>query len=211
MSIIIERPNGAIQLNMPEPITYIYCFRSPNGKHYVGQTNNLPRRISEHLSGQGSKPLLKDLVEYGRAAFDITILEVLTTNDPLIVAYVEDSHIEKLNCLHPNGYNLRLNRDIMPNGESIDISNIQITGKFVYQDEGKLCFTIGECSQTRSYQTLMNLGQLPELKKKKKFRFSFFEVRVELDDYVFFPCMIYDLTLKHELGKFIIISANQAV
>ena len=64
MSILIQRPSQNIIFKLPE-LTYIYRFCSPTGKSYVGQTKNIPRRISQHLDGEGSKPLLRDLVEYG--------------------------------------------------------------------------------------------------------------------------------------------------
>ena len=81
MSILIQRPSETIELKLPE-LTYIYRFCSPTGKSYVGQTENIPHRISQHLDGEGSKSLLRDLVEYGRKAFTIEILEVLSTDDP---------------------------------------------------------------------------------------------------------------------------------
>ncbi len=68
MSIIIPRLNGDLEIKLPTPNTYIYRFLSPTGKSYVGQTKDIPRRISEHLAGQGSKTLLLDLVEFGRKA-----------------------------------------------------------------------------------------------------------------------------------------------
>ena len=65
MSILIQRETENIELKLPE-LTYIYRFCSPTGKSYVGQTKNIPRRISQHLDGEGSKSLLRDLVEFGQ-------------------------------------------------------------------------------------------------------------------------------------------------
>ena len=205
--ILIQRPSGDIEIKLPEPITYIYRFLSPNGMSYVGQTKNIPRRISQHLDGEGSQLLLKDLVEHGRKAFTIEILEVLATDDAEIVASVEDSYIEKFDCIYPKGYNKRLNRELVANGQPTDLSNVEITAKYVFQDGGKLCFTVGECSHHRSYQTLLNAGYLSGLEKKRKFKFNFFEIRTEPFDFDFLTPCVYELTLKHENGLWKILTA----
>ena len=210
MSILIQRPSENIELQLPE-LTYIYRFCSPTGKSYVGQTKNIPRRISQHLDGEGSKSLLRDLVEFGRKAFTIEILEVLSTDDPKIVASVEDSYIDRLDCIHPLGYNKRTNREPTPNGQPVNLSNIEISAKYVFEAGGKQCFTIGAASQHRSYQTLCNTGSLPGLTKKRNFGFDFFELRVEPYEYVFHPSVIYDMTLKHENGAWHILEVWHAV
>ena len=206
MSILIQRPNGPIELKLPEPITYIYRFCSPTGMSYVGQTKNIPRRISQHLDGDGSKLLLKSLVEHGRKAFTIEILEVLSTDDAEIVASVEDSYIEQFDCIHPLGFNLRLNRELVSNGQLVDLFNVQLTAKYVFQSGGKLCFTVGECSHHHSYQTLLNAGYLPGLEKKRKFKFNFFEIKVEPFDFHFLTTCVYELTLQHESGLWYILT-----
>ena len=96
MSISVQRSSENIELKLPEPMVYIYRFCSPTGKSYVGQTKNLQRRISQHLDGDGRKLLLVDLVEHGRKAFTIEVLEVLTTDDEAMVAHMEDLWIDRL-------------------------------------------------------------------------------------------------------------------
>ena len=184
---------------------------------YVGQTKNIPRRISQHLDGEGSQLLLKDLVEHGRKAFTIEILEVLATDDAEIVASVEDKYIERLDCIHPKGFNLRLNRELVANGTA-DLSCLEITAKYVFQSEGKLCFTVGECSQHRSYQKLLNAGNLPNLKKKRKFSFNFFELTLEppthgtsMSQFIFSPSVVYEMTIGFQQDKWKILELWNAV
>ena len=38
VSIFIQRETENIELNMPQPMTYIYRFSGPTGKSYIGQT-----------------------------------------------------------------------------------------------------------------------------------------------------------------------------
>ena len=77
----IKRSTGDIEVKLPQ-LSYIYRFFCRENKmSYVGQTKSVERRLQQHLNGEGSKLLLSDLVEYGRKAFDIEILEVLNGDD----------------------------------------------------------------------------------------------------------------------------------
>ena len=205
MSIFIQRETENIELNMPQPMTYIYRFSGPTGKSYIGQTKNIPRRISQHLDGEGSKLLLRDMVEFGRKAFKIEIVDILTTDDPAMVATMEDMWIDRLDCIHPLGYNKRTNREPTANGQPVDLSNLGISAKYVFEANGKRCFTIGAASNNRSYQTLCNAGCMPGLTKKRNFGFDFFELRVEPFEFPFIPAHIYDMTLRHENGAWHIV------
>jgi hypothetical protein len=195
MTIIIQRSTESIELKLAEPVFYIYRFCSPSGKSYVGRTKNIQRRISQHLDGEGSKLLLQDLVEYGRKAFTIEILENLKQDD--FLDEVEDLYIKKYDCIHPMGYNKRTNAEPIPNGSPVDLSNIKISAKYVFDIGGKHCFTVGEASQHRSYQTLQNAGELAGLSKKKNFGFDFFEIKVERGELEYTPG-VYELTLKFD-------------
>ena len=212
LSLTFPRENGDVEISLPETSIYIYRFLSPNCKSYVGQTKNLQRRITQHLNGEGSKLLLADLVNYGRKEFKIEILEVLPSDDILFANQVEDKHIERLDCIHPKGFNLRLNRELVANGTA-DLSCLEITAKHVFQSEGKLCFTVGECSQHRSYQKLLNAGDLPNLKKKRKFSFNFFELTLELDksQFIFSPSVVYEMTIGFQQDKWKILELWNAV
>ena len=204
LSLTFPRENGHVEISLPEASIYIYRFLSPSGKSYVGQTKNLQRRITQHLEGTGSKLLLADLVNYGRKEFKIEILEVLPSDDILFVNQVEDKHIERLDCIYPNGLNLRLNRELAPNGQPVDLTCLEITAKYVFRTKDKLCFTVGECSQHRSYQKLLNAGTLSNLKKKRKNSFNFFELKLELpthgtslSQFIFRPTVAYEMSIRY--------------
>ena len=159
----------------------------------MGQTKNLQRRITQHLNGEGSKQLLADLVNYGRKEFKIEILEVLPSEDLIHSNVIEDKYIERLDCIHPLGFNLRLNRELVANGQLPDLSHVDLTAKYVFRTKNSLCFTVGEFSQHRSYQKLLNIGDLPNLKKKRKASFNFFELKLESptnSQFIFSPSVV---------------------
>ena len=195
----IKRSTGDISVKLPQ-LSYIYRFFCRENKMaYVGKTQNVERRLQQHLNGEGSKLLLSDLVEYGRKAFDIEILEVLSSDDLEKINQAEDAQIEKNNCLMPNGYNKRLNRTLTKNSTQ-DLSNIEIHAKYVFSDRNHIYFTIGACSQARSYQTLLNCGDLHGLTKKRQFNFDYLEIKFPKFDYPFTPSCIYNMTIKYERG-----------
>lgn len=90
---------------------YIYCYINKiNGHKYVGQTNNLSRRIREHrscaLNPKASS--YNDLIhvkmrEYGVENFDIEVLEKLYTDDIDIVNEREQFWVTKKNSFRGNG------------------------------------------------------------------------------------------------------------
>ena len=195
----IKRSTGDIEVKLPQ-LSYIYRFFCRENKmSYVGQTKNVERRLQQHLNGEGSKLLLSDLVEYGRKSFDIEILEVLNSDDQEKVDKAEDAQIEKNNCLMPNGYNKRLNRTLTKNSAQ-DLSNIEIHAKYVFSDRNHIYFTIGACSQNRSYQTLLNCKDTPGLQKKRQFGFDYFEIKLEKFEYHFTPSVVYNMTIKYDEG-----------
>lgn len=90
---------------------YIYCYTNKiNGHKYVGQTNNLSRRIREHrscaLNPKASS--YNDLIhvkmrEYGIENFTIEVLEKLYTNNINIVNEREQFWIAEKNSFRGNG------------------------------------------------------------------------------------------------------------
>lgn len=68
---------------------YIYCYTNKKNNHkYVGQTNNLKRRIREHRSCAFNEKassyndlLHKKIREYGEDNFEISVIEILYTED----------------------------------------------------------------------------------------------------------------------------------
>lgn len=95
---------------------YIYCYTNKINQHkYVGQTNNLDRRIREHRSCAFNEKAssYNDLIhrkirEYGEENFDIIVLEKIYEEDIDLVNEREQYWIEKENsyCGNGKGYNM---------------------------------------------------------------------------------------------------------
>ncbi len=86
----------------------IYLFGpSPEGKYYVGQTDNFERRIRDHEYADGSSPRFHAAVNrFGINAIPLKV--IAETNDQEEADRLEVVNISKHNCLWPNGYNMTL-------------------------------------------------------------------------------------------------------
>ena len=90
---------------------YIYCYTNLKNQHkYVGQTNNLQRRIREHRSCSFNEKassyndlIHKKIREYGEENFKIEVLEILYTNDIKEVNIRETYWIETLKSFRGTG------------------------------------------------------------------------------------------------------------
>lgn len=94
---------------MTEPKSYtVYLFGpSPEGKFYVGQTDNLERRIRDHEYAAGSSPRFHAAIcRFGLDAIPLKV--IAETHDPEEADRLEILNISKHNCLWPNGYNMTL-------------------------------------------------------------------------------------------------------
>lgn len=97
---------------------YIYCYTNNfNNKKYVGQTNNVNRRRSEHKysaytekSKDYNSLFHKKLREYGEENFTFEVLEEINTTNTDLVDSREIFWIQKLNSYVKNeqGYNVTL-------------------------------------------------------------------------------------------------------
>src|SRR3972149_5087524 len=82
----------------------IYKHTSPSGKAYIGQTNNLSMRNSNHRKKGGCRAFFSAINKYGWDNFKHEVLmENLTIDD---ANKYEIELIARNNTLHPNGYNL---------------------------------------------------------------------------------------------------------
>jgi hypothetical protein len=193
---------------MPQVYGYIYAItNTSNQKVYIGQTKDIKRRIENHLQGKGSMSVLQDIVKQGISTFEFEILHI--SYIPCDMDALEDEEIAKHDCLAPLGYNRRLNRSIEANGEAVDLNNFSIQGKFVFQTDESKCFTIGEFSQARCYQTLLNIQKNTEtskIKLMKHFKFKYIEFRIE-SDISYTVGQTYELNLKYKFSddKFVIL------
>ena len=87
----------------------IYQFTSPSGKSYIGQTNNLSRRINSHKHTSRCSAFSDAIKKYGFDKFTLTIIKDNLTIDE--ANYWEALYIKELNTVSPNGYNLRTGGD----------------------------------------------------------------------------------------------------
>jgi len=75
-----------------------------SGKVYIGQTvRSLAKRISRHQ--HDGYPIGQALRKYGLGAFDVKEIDSASTLEQLNI--LEEAWIASLNCIAPNGYNLR--------------------------------------------------------------------------------------------------------
>lgn len=89
----------------------VYCIENlENSKKYIGQTTrNLEERFKEHCGNSGTSvsPKLKNAIKkYGKDCFCV---EVVWQSDNCSQKELDEKEIElieKMNTLHPNGYNL---------------------------------------------------------------------------------------------------------
>lgn len=204
-----------INVKMPATVTatgYIYKItNTENNKIYIGQTKNYLKRMTQHLEGAGSKPLLYDLVMGSIEDFQFEVLEIFYQGEDL--DEIEDEFISSFNCLHPLGYNMRTNHTIEANGDTIDLNSIEIQAKFCFDKNNQKVFSIGEFTSARSYQVLTNIKVNCETKnitKKKLFKFNYLELKTTSDqDYV--EGVSYDLDVKYKFNEdlFIITAAAE--
>ena len=77
-----------------------------NGKMYVGQTLDLARRMSNHLSSSSNCRYFKRALDkYKPDNFEFSIIEKCESDDDINER--EKYWIKELNSLAPNGYNLK--------------------------------------------------------------------------------------------------------
>lgn len=131
---------------------YIYCYTNKINQHkYVGQTNNLQRRIREHKSCSFNENassyndlIHKKIREYGEENFDISVLEKLYHDDQEEVNNRERYWIEKLNtfCGNGEGYNM-------------------------------------DMGGSRKYSSILTKEQIMEIKEKIRNEISFYDIERE--------------------------------
>jgi group I intron endonuclease len=84
----------------------VYCLTNRvTGKQYIGQTENLDRRLRQHNSEQSNCRALSSAIrKYGWTAFDVCTLasDTLASDIDLL----EIQYIQEFKTLAPNGYNL---------------------------------------------------------------------------------------------------------
>lgn len=74
-----------------------------NGKHYVGQTTNIKRRLGQHLRFSSHSLIANAYKKYGRESFLVYVLDNVPEDE---LDYWEIHYIEECHSLAPDGYNL---------------------------------------------------------------------------------------------------------
>ena len=195
---------GEIEKIVPEPSETYFIYRIFGiGKSYVGMSKDPLRRFEDHLTGKGSQLLLHDIVNLGLSSFSFEILSEIKTDDKEMVEQSEDYYITKYNSLHPMGYNLRMNRTLVANGTT-NSESFNISAKFVHGSGNNKYFSVGQFSNARSYQTLLNLPLCSSIKQKRKYKFAYIEIRIDTERQ-FQIGQSYELNLKLWDGELIII------
>ena len=198
--MFFERKN----VEIPEPSETWCIYRIYGiGKSYVGMSKDPLRRFEDHLTGKGSQLLLFDIVNLGLSSYSFEILAEMKTDDKEMVEQSEDYYITKYNSLSPMGYNLRMNRTLVPNG-STNSESFNISAKFVHGSGNNKYFSVGQFSNARSYQTLLNLPLCSSIKQKRKYKFAYIEIRIDTERQ-FQIGQSYELNLKLYEQELIII------
>ncbi|MCK9394222.1 MAG: GIY-YIG nuclease family protein [Methylobacter sp.] len=106
----------------------IYKFTSPSGKSYIGQTNNLKRRVEEHKLRGKCRAFNAAINKHGFENFTQEILkENLTIEE---ANYWEVLLIKEHVTLSPNGYNLRTGGySSIPSSETREIMSAWQVGR----------------------------------------------------------------------------------
>jgi group I intron endonuclease len=198
--MFFERKNA--EISEPSETYFIYRIFGI-GKSYVGMSKDPLQRFEQHLTGQGSQLLLHDIVNLGLSSFNFEILATMKTNDKIMVEQSEDYYITKFNCLQPLGYNLRMNRTLVANGMT-NSESFEISAKFVHGSGNNKFFSVGEYSRSRDYQTLLNLPRTDSIVSKKKYKFKYFQIKIETERQ-FQIGQTYELNLKLYENELIII------
>lgn len=86
------------------PCCCIYRIVHADGKQYVGQTQNLRRRLKEHARAANQTLISRAIRKHGADSF---IAEILEMCDPADLDAKEKSWIDRLASMAPDGFNLR--------------------------------------------------------------------------------------------------------
>lgn len=89
---------------MNKEIVHVYrIYFQTSGKCYIGQTNNMKRRMKEHLTKtQGYSLVRSALLKYDD--WDVSVLHTCQSRN--VANTIEIEEIRNHNCVSPNGYNL---------------------------------------------------------------------------------------------------------
>lgn len=146
---------------------YIYCYTNKINQHkYVGQTNNFNRRVREHRSCAFNEKassyndlIHKKIREYGEAAFEISLLEKLYTEDIQEVNEREKYWVKKLesHCSTGKGYNVSWGGDSREHARTWTKEEIQDMKQLIKDETPFLDITI-KYGASASFISSLNHG-----------------------------------------------------
>jgi group I intron endonuclease len=85
-----------------ESLAVVYCLSAPNGKHYIGCTTNLHKRMLRHRNHPHSHALREAVATYGFENFCLSILD----EGKLSAMRIREKYwIQTKDTLQPNGFN----------------------------------------------------------------------------------------------------------
>lgn len=92
--------------NCPNNISGIYLISFPNGKIYIGLSNNIKRRIKEHSLDSRQPVLFSAIQKYGKI-YEFDILGKIDSQNRELLLQKEIEYIKKYNSNDKTfGYNL---------------------------------------------------------------------------------------------------------
>lgn len=106
----------------------IYKITNPEGKVYIGQTNNLDRRLSQYKYAKcHSQPKLRDsLNKYGFDKHIVVIADTCSVEDAFIT---ERLYIDKYDCINSGLNSITTGRKEKPEQDKIKQKKVYISDK----------------------------------------------------------------------------------
>lgn len=94
--------------NQKEPVSGIYKIDFPNGKSYIGQSNDIIRRIREHNCSNNNYPISRAIKKYGKI-ITFNLLEQIQPDQKDLMNEREKFYIEYYHTtIKEKGYNISL-------------------------------------------------------------------------------------------------------
>jgi group I intron endonuclease len=151
------------ELTMPmsKDIGYIYKITSPTNRVYVGQTNNINRRINDYTYRKTSsqKLLHKSLEKYGFKNHKFEILDEVSPDNIHNAEKFYISICESYRHHHKNGLNLTMGGE----GTAGRVLSAETRAKMSKSQKGRTC-----SDETRKKISEANKGKIPSVEARRK-------------------------------------------
>lgn len=149
----------------------IYKHTAPNGKAYIGQTNNLHRRDIVHRNTNGCRAFANAIKKYGWEAFAHEVLADGLTLDEANA--LEVAFIAKHNTMSPNGYNLKSGgKNGIPSPESIELAASKRRGRKLPATHRERLSELGKAMSPERMQKLQEGARAARERMKGKPHFN---------------------------------------